>query len=489
MEGEDQQKVISSPNGGVEEASMPRKKLLDLKPLSSSRKAPAAQSTTTATSNRSTTVISSGDREDNQSVTTPHDHHDNNSNNNNNNNNHPRDNTGKQQEEDVDHDTVAVWQKEDPRIHNGKKDRAKSRGQGRNTESFDPASTLVRPDLRILIGGKEGLGQRLLKHDDVVIVPNFFCEADDWSLYNTLIKEMRAAQADGLKDSQWISWHEGAHLISKNPTGSPTYQKIIDRMREYFHIKNASAGTRFNWYKDVDDWKPFHHDSAAFNAERAKNQNITVGVSFGATRELAFLHAHNNTKVYFPQVNGALFSFGRDANISWKHGVNALTEEERAIEQAHGEPLCEEGIPVGRISIILWGQCERVQEEEGSPPMLSGGQGHHMHNPNYQRRPRSRDRRVEDRRQFRQDERRPESLSGGRRDHRGSSPPPKGAYDRQQQRPQRGDSRDRGRESRDRKRDRSWDRSAASQGTAGDRHQRPANNQHEQEQQTWKRRN
>ena len=34
----------------------------------------------------------------------------------------------------------------------------------------------------------------------------------------------------------------------------------------------------------------------------AKNQNITVGVSFGATRELAFLHATNGTKIYFPQV-------------------------------------------------------------------------------------------------------------------------------------------------------------------------------------------
>lgn len=484
MEVEGQQSVTS--NGGVEEAVLPRKKLLDLKPLSSSRKAPA-QSTTTTTntsSAASATVNGGGDREDNTLFASAVQK------------NHPRDNEGKEEEEEDqnlhnNNTEVTLWQKEDPRMHNGKKERAKSRGQGRNTESFDPASTLVRPDLRILIGAKEGLGPRLLKHDDVVIVPNFFCEADDWTLYNTLIKEMRAAQADGLKDSQWISWHEGAHLISKNPTGSPTYQKIIDRMREYFHINNASAGTRFNWYKDVDDWKPFHHDSAAFNAQRAKNQNITVGVSFGATRELAFLHAHNNTKVYFPQVNGALFSFGRDANISWKHGVNALTEEERAAEQAHGEPLCEEGIPVGRISIILWGQCERVQEEEGSPPMLSGGQGHHMHNPNYQRRPRSRDRRVEDRRQFREDERRPESLSGGRRDYRASSPPQQRSYERQQQqdsRQQRGDSRDRrGWESRDRKRDRSSDRNAP-QGP-DDRRQRPANYQREQEQQAWKRRN
>jgi hypothetical protein len=30
-----------------------------------------------------------------------------------------------------------------------------------------------------------------LKHDDVIIVPEFFCKEDDWSLYYKLIDEMR----------------------------------------------------------------------------------------------------------------------------------------------------------------------------------------------------------------------------------------------------------------------------------------------------------
>lgn len=83
---------------------------------------------------------------------------------------------------------------------------------------------------------------------------------------------------------------------------------------------------------------------------------MTVGVSFGATRELAFLHAQNKTKVYFPQTNGMLFSFGRDVNIVWKHGINALPEEEQ-----DGK---------GRISIILWGKVPEVVEEAGSPRMF-----------------------------------------------------------------------------------------------------------------------
>jgi hypothetical protein len=61
---------------------------------------------------------------------------------------------------------------------------------------------------------------------------------------------------------------------------------------------------------------------SAFNPQRAKTQNTTVGVSFGATRELAFIRAapqENGEKVrlYFPQTNNGVFSFGRDANILW----------------------------------------------------------------------------------------------------------------------------------------------------------------------------
>lgn len=80
-------------------------------------------------------------------------------------------------------------------------------------------------------------------------------------------------------------------MISKDPSASATFQMIQTKIAAYFDIEMKSVGTRFNWYKDSSDWKPFHHDSAAFNAERAKNQNITIGVSFGSTRELAFLSA------------------------------------------------------------------------------------------------------------------------------------------------------------------------------------------------------
>lgn len=297
--------------------------------------------------------------------------------------------------------------------------KANSRGKGRNTESFDPRSTLVRPELRIQIGNKDReTYDKVLKHDDVVIVSELFGKEDNWDIYYRLVEEMRELQQreketseekkeDGNNagrggnsgrgkrggsgsggSSEWISWHEGAHLISKNPKGCPTYEKIVARLCQYFKIDpSKNIGTRFNWYRDSRDWKPFHHDSAAFNPQRARLQNITVGASFGATRELAFLRAQpyengENCKLYFPQVNNGVFSFGRDANILWKHGVNALPENEQ-----NGK---------GRISIILWGLAEGVVEEDKSPPLL-GADGKGPHASGGDRRRRERNPRRDDR--------------------------------------------------------------------------------------------
>ena len=233
--------------------------------------------------------------------------------------------------------------------------------------------------MRVVVGDNKETYGKPLKHDDIVVVPNFFCVKDDWSLYyglsyfslylfthslthvpnertTELIKEMRESQSQKEKRSEWIGWHENCHLITKNPNGSKTFKKILEKTSKYFETNFLPEATRFNWYKDSSDWKPFHHDSAAFNERRAKTQNITVGVSFGSERELAFLNAKNGTRIYFPQTNGMLFAFGRDVNINWKHGINALPPEEH-----NGK---------GRISIVLWGLCDNVIEEDGSPDLV-----------------------------------------------------------------------------------------------------------------------
>lgn len=96
---------------------------------------------------------------------------------------------------------------EDPRYRNKQGKIGQSRkGSGRNTESFDPSSTLVRPDMRIIIGSRDAevFDKGPLRHDDVVVVPEFFCKEEDWSIYYQLIEEMVAAQRKGVKRAEWI---------------------------------------------------------------------------------------------------------------------------------------------------------------------------------------------------------------------------------------------------------------------------------------------
>lgn len=220
--------------------------------------------------------------------------------------------------------------------------------------------TSRRPSMRIITASAAKC-VRSVSHDDVIIVPEFFCREDSLELYYTLLKEMRESQARGDENTEWCSWHEGSHLLTKNPSRSQTYQRVLGELCDFFSVSPDSSGTRFNWYRDGSDWKPFHHDSAAFNVDRAKVQNCTVGISFGASREMAFRHATTGELLYFPQSNGTLFFFGRDVNIRWQHAINALP-----VDKQDGK---------GRISIILWGNCQGAIEEPGSPPMISDTRG------------------------------------------------------------------------------------------------------------------
>ena len=123
-----------------------------------------------------------------------------------------------------------------------------------------------------------------------------------------------------------------------------------------------------NFLLHIGQWS--FYAVSAFNPSRAKTQNITVGVSFGDNRELAFMRADDasDCRLYFPQPNNGAFSFGRDVNIHWKHGINALSKDE---QEAHG-------VNKGRISVILWGLATHVKEEANSPPLLGAdGKGPH----------------------------------------------------------------------------------------------------------------
>ena len=78
--------------------------------------------------------------------------------------------------------------------------------------------------------------------------------------------------------------------------------------------------TRLNFYRDGADWKPFHHDSHAF--ANGQKEDFTMGASFGAARDLAFLHEPSGQRFSFPQNNGDVFAFNSNANAAFEVALN-----------------------------------------------------------------------------------------------------------------------------------------------------------------------
>ena len=186
-------------------------------------------------------------------------------------------------------------------------------------------------------------------------VPNFFCDEDDVAVYDNLMREVKA----GGSPDMWVPWHENSHFIANDrdrhgkwKSESPIFCAVVDRIAKYFNM-NVKA-TRFNWYRDAEEWKPYHHDAAAVKPERAKTQNCTVAVSFGATRDAAFEHAKTGTTVFFPQANGSAYTFGHDVNVEWRHGIPQVPEELRHDGKENGSEA--------RISIIAWGWVDQDRD-------------------------------------------------------------------------------------------------------------------------------
>ena len=213
----------------------------------------------------------------------------------------------------------------------------KNRRKVKNTECFNP---MVDPvDLRVVYDlGKDNLSISVTSRD-VVIVPNLFSDFPVGDIYNRLVSEINEC---GIPENQLLKlWHGDTHLIAddhlKWKSKSPTFNMVIERIKNYF--KMDIKATRFNLYKDTNQWKPFHHDAAAVKKDKMNTQNFTVGVSFGVTREAAFEHSVKRTTVSIPQPDGCIYAFSKDTNIIWKHGILQDTSIRNH----------------GRISVIAWG--------------------------------------------------------------------------------------------------------------------------------------
>jgi hypothetical protein len=211
----------------------------------------------------------------------------------------------------------------------------------KNTESFTP--NYDPPSMSILVGdpNDEYFYNDSYTPNDVIIIPNFI---KDKEAYDKLFNEINNSNID--TDKLWKLWHGDSHMIADDNLNwkqkVPTFGSIVHLIEKYFRMDIKS--TRFNHYQNSSEWKPFHHDAAAVKEHIAKIQNFTVGVSLGATRDIAFEHAKTKTVISIPLKSGSAYAFSKDVNINWKHGV----------PQIHPDKAFNEG----RISIIAWGQTD-----------------------------------------------------------------------------------------------------------------------------------
>jgi hypothetical protein len=210
----------------------------------------------------------------------------------------------------------------------------------KNTETFVPCHK--DRDMTIKIGNSNEIEYKKdIKSRDVILVPNLFCNENDMTIYSKLLEEIKNSGTE--EKGVWKLWHGDSHLIADDhlnwKSKCPTFNMIIDKLSKYFNMDIKA--TRFNWYRDSNEWKPYHHDAAAVDPEKAKVQNFTVGVSFGLTRDAAFEHANTKTTIEFPLTNGSVYCFAKDINIEWRHGIPQIDPSQFSNN--------------GRISIIAWG--------------------------------------------------------------------------------------------------------------------------------------
>lgn len=211
----------------------------------------------------------------------------------------------------------------------------------KNTQSFKP--DLSNSDMRVLIQTEGDKLKFNMTENDIIILPNHF---NDSTIYNRLLNEINNCGVP--QEELWKLWHGDTHFIADDRLTKkfginwkekcPTFIMIIDKMKKFFDMDVKA--TRFNHYRDNSEWKPYHHDAAAIDEKKAKTQNLTVGVTFGSTRTASFQHAKNKTRIDFPLGDGSVYTFAKQVNVDWMHGIIQ-------------EPTIKKE---GRISIILWGK-------------------------------------------------------------------------------------------------------------------------------------
>ena len=195
---------------------------------------------------------------------------------------------------------------------------------GRNTASFEPRSTLVRPAMRVIYGRKGHEFGGSTKPDDVVVVPELLCDAGDLGILNRVVAEL--APTKGQVD----------------PSEVPAVKSLCARVCQYFQVDPDSASIRVRWHRAGK--QPVEIASPGFRPAKGAG-SCMLNLSLGATCELAFKRTKTGEILYFPQANGTLMLMGYEVVSNWLPGESKRPESEH-------------------VSITVSGRSRKAVEEE-----------------------------------------------------------------------------------------------------------------------------
>jgi hypothetical protein len=204
----------------------------------------------------------------------------------------------------------------------------RSNNQSNNAKIY--ASNMLKSDFNKFGNNKLNNDYQKLLNNGCLYIPNYYCQQNDFTIFNKIKEE--------IKSQDPINWSK--HMKYENPTFSNTFNEIVQKLSKDFNINVKQ--TRLNYYRNGLDWKPFHHDSHAYGD---KEENYTLGVSFGSSRIMEFiqddidLDTNIKEKFRFPQNNGDIFGFTKEVNQKFKHGIPK-----------------EPNINEDRFSVIIWGK-------------------------------------------------------------------------------------------------------------------------------------
>lgn len=186
--------------------------------------------------------------------------------------------------------------------------------------------------------------------------PCCLCASEDRSLFRALHAELAPWDPSPYRRSRHPACVEEAKLL-----GSKTYRHVVAVLRGVFGLTVGYSIA--NLYADGDDWTDYHRDNYRAEGNRmgpagasgVEAHNVTVGASFGDSRELRFKHLETGLEFGFPQGNGDVFAFSEPVNSAFQHCIPRAT------------PASAAG---PRISVILWG---RVGDPAALGPTGLGG--------------------------------------------------------------------------------------------------------------------